>query len=432
MKRAKPNWNLASRLVPSMILSLTFVIFFPTFTFQILLAILVITFVVGSWHGLQKINHRIAVDKKNTVIQSTLSIVGLIFLLGISIILILFFTATSQLAPEVLALGKIRHIWLVTFPVGMMFLLAQMWMHFFQIKKPNALRVKLDKKIGRKKTEKLLLTIQQFTGFSTFVVLVISFMMVVMMLASAFMHAVHFEMPIGLQLQTIIACTLLYLPWTMKWFNQDLKLKESKVSIKKVIKVLGVLVFLVIVLSFLTLPFVGMPIQLGWIQYGLTEAQWKLFILAWWIGITPLVATKIIQNSQGRTLLQQVLAVIISAGIVYGFGLWFLAMVGEYWLLAFIHENASIVLLSVIPIAALALNLLRFKQPTEMVFSQPDPEKHARHEKYFMQSLIKGIVITCALYWISGLSILSLFLLMVAIPWVVLFLGMESFSYYKL
>lgn len=140
MKFAKPQWNLATCLLPPIGLSLVFIIFFPSLIVPLLLGFLVLPIVPSLWLGLNSGyfssgNQLEKVLPKISLSRWVLSVVGILFLLGISATAVIFLTSSSQLAPDELTFGKVTRTSSMIFPIGMCFLVAQITLAFFQAQK---------------------------------------------------------------------------------------------------------------------------------------------------------------------------------------------------------------------------------------------------------------------------------------------------------
>ena len=127
MKSAHPNWRLAYYLLPPISLSLIFTVFFPTLIFQVLVGLVVVSLIPTLWLGINTLKNVTFLGALSNVTvfpsflshsknlmgatQWLFSILGLIFLLGMSGISLSVLTAASQLAPDLLTWGSVTKIW---------------------------------------------------------------------------------------------------------------------------------------------------------------------------------------------------------------------------------------------------------------------------------------------------------------------------------
>lgn len=432
MKLARPQWNLLSYILPPIFSSLIFIIFFPAFLFQLLIGISIFSAVLGGWAVFKSLRMSILQTKSEAKKNRILSLFGLIFLLGISSVFFIFLTAASQLAPERLAFGEIVGTWQITFPAGICFLIAQIIAAFLSPKKivkaeNNALKREKKTKIHRLLfgknaaiAKKMQLSNQIFLQLTELLAIIISLSIVILSVANGLGRWIGFEVPSGFQLQTIIGSTLIYLPFATRRWRKRKFLKARHSRVYRLFRLAIGLIIAIVLLSALTFPLTNKPISVQFLSYGLTTFQWELFILAWWIGITPLIASQIIHLCKA-SLLQILMVLIVSSGIVYGICAEFLMHAGEEYFLAVIREGILALILTALPIAGLILTVLPFHKMTEMELIDVK-QKQSRNQEYLTHSLMQATVIACVLYWVSGLSILFVLFLMLAAPWAMRFL----------
>src|SRR5262249_25785267 len=150
------------------------------------------------------------------------------------------------------------------------------------------------------------------------------------------------------------------------------------------------LITAIVLLSFLTRPISGVFISVQFLSYGLTVFQWELFILAWWVGITSLVTSQIIQLSKQRSLAKILMGLIISVSCVYGIFAAFLIHGGEEYFLAVIREGVLALILTALPIGGLILSALPFQKIIENKLTSVDERKQFRDQEYLTHSLIQA------------------------------------------
>lgn len=414
MKIAKPQWNLLTYVLPPIFSSLVLIFFFPIPLFSFLVFISILALLLSSFVGFKTLKHIKYEDKKHHVARWLFSLLRLIFLLGISALFFIFLTAASGLSPEKLNFGNIIKIWHVTFFTGICFLFAQLIVMFIQTNSSLAKHCC--------QLEKTQITNQIFLRFSGLVVLVASLSVVILTIANALVRLVGIQVPTGLQLPTMIGSTLIYLPFiTKRWQKKRFLLSHRSRSFRLFKLMIGLIIAIVLI-SIITFPFSGVPIPIQFLVNGLATSQWELFILAWWIGITPLVANRIITLSEDRSLSQILIALTIFSICVYALCTVFLLHGGQEYFLAVIEEGIPALLLTALPIGILVLTLSPFQRAMSIQSTRSIQKKRDRREQYLTHSLIQITVIACVLYWVSGLTLLFVLLLMVSIPYLMLFL----------
>ncbi len=452
MKLIKPRWSLAAHLLPPIFSSLALVVFWPAHLFLFLIGIAIFSTILSVWIGIKNSSIPVglqdakldALPQEDNKAKRTLKwlfvLFGLIFLLGVSSVFFVFLTAATQLPPEKLVFGEVTKIWQITFLVGSCLLAAQVIVAAVSSKKLPYLNNAFLKQKERSKlqrllfgehaetTEKLLISNQIFIRFSGFTTIAISLSVVILSIAEGLARWLGFEVPIGFQLQTMICSTLIYLPFITKRWRKRRGIKSKRSRAYRLFRLAVGLIIVIVLLSLLTRPLTGMVVSVQFLSYGLTVFQWELFILAWWVGITSLMSSQIVQLSEQKSLAKILVGLIVSISCTYVIFSGFLAYGGEEYFLAVIRQGILALILTALPIGGLILNVLPFQKIVESRTSV-DQRKQFRDKEHLTHSLMQVTAITCALYWISGLSILFILLLIAAIPWLMRFLLVELMQY---
>jgi len=455
MKINKPQWNLLVYVLPPIFSSLVLLIFFPLYLLPLLIAIIIFALLLSCLVGIKNFSNS-PIDQRNLIaITGDLSsqkgllqmragevaesvrknkyrwffsLFGLIFLLGMSAVFFIFLTAASQLSPEQLNFGDVVTTWHITFLGGICFLFAQLITTFIQNKKSTENSLVLPsffKKIKNEEIEKTKVSNQIFLHLSALLALVVSLSVIILTIANGFARWLGFEVPMGMQLQTVIGSTLIYLPFATKYWKDRRFLKVTQSRGYRFFKLIVGLVIAIVLSSFLTIPMSGAIVPLQFLGSGLLTLQWELLILVWWIGITPLVVRQIMALCKEQSLLPIISALIIISGSTYWVCTEFLLHGGEAYFLAVIRQGIPALILTALPIAGLILNILPFHYGLPIRATRFLQEKLDRREQYLTHSLIQATVIACVLYWVSGLSFLFILLLIVALPRLMMFLLVE-------
>ena len=465
MKIAKPQWNLLIYMLPPIFSSLVLMFFFPTPLFPLLVCISALTLGLSCFVWFKTLRHFEYKPTKQGIYRWLFSLFGLIFLLSISALFFIFLTAASGLSPEKLNFGGVIKIWHSTFFAGMCFLFAQLIVLFIQRCHSELSEGSPSTGCHSEHSEESLSTgchsehseeslstgchsehseespsigggfssqtallgktqisSQIFLRLSGLVVLVASLSIVILTIANALMRSIGLQVPTGLQLPTIIGSTLIYLPFITKRWQKKRFLQYSHSRIFRFFKLALVLIIAIALISIITFPFSNTVIPIQFLDNGLATSQWELFILAWWVGITPLVANQIMKLSEGRSLSQILITLTIFSATIYGFCNKFLLHGGQEYFLAVIREGIPALLLTALPIGILVLNLLPFQRAMSIQSTRFIHKKSDRREQDLTHSLIQVTVMGCVLYWVSGLTMLFVLLLMVSIPCLMMFL----------
>lgn len=441
MKLAKPQWNLLIYILPPMFSSIMLVIFFPDQLFKCLIGMAIFSVVAAAWAAIKHLPSTLAEPlPKNSqamgLYRWLFLLLGIVFLLGISAIFFSFLTASTPFSQGTLDFAEITASWKILFLVGIGILCAQIVIATVLANPASKLKnssapIKRTLTDGRRlfqpnadAIENTQISNRIFLQLSGFLTLLISSALVILTVANGLARWIGFELPTGVQLQTMVASTLLYLPFMRKKQRKQQSLTSKYSRRYRFLRLVIGLVVAIILLSILTLPLTGMPISIQFLSYGITVFQWKLLVLAWWIGITPLVADQIASVSAKKSLIQQLIALMVCASVVYDLGSGFLSHGGEAYFLAVVHQGILALLLTALPIAGLVFLLLPFYDSGVRAVNGV-PHKYIREQHRLTRSLIQAAAITTGIYWVTGLPLLLALMLMIAIPRLVLFLAVE-------
>lgn len=455
MKLPKPEWHLLGYLIPAMLASLFLFTCFPSYLFRLTIGICLFITLLSSirvFYPADKLKNIKSTAPLPQILQTEVlqetSVRGIyqtwvkhskyffalfncIFLSGISLIFFIFLTAANHLSPDALAFDQLKNLWEIIFPAGIGLLMAHIAASYFV--KPSLQNVPSLLSATRQKT---LTCLQLYLNFSSFGAIIVGLGFVILTLSNALIHLIGFNISSELQLQTMIASTLIGLPFITKRWKKRRFLILPNSRRKRLIKTSLIMVFFIIILEIITLPFTSDPITLTFIQPTLNLIQWKLFILGWWTATISLFARQITERSHGKSLSEIFITVMIASGCVYILGIFLLIKGGRDYFLTVLHQGIPALILTSLPIAAFLFNIAKFQgtvKPAGHILNGPcgqtadinSPDnirKQERNAKYISHTLIQNIALACGLYWTTGLSLLCPLLLMVTIPSILLFL----------
>jgi hypothetical protein len=336
-----------------------------------------------------------------------------IFLSGISLVFFIFLTAANHLSPDALAFESLKKFWEIIFPLGVGLLMAQLAVLSQKPIPKGASFLSITR-------EKTLLCIELFFNFSGFGALAIGLGIVIFTISNALLRLIGFSISNELQLQTIIASTLIGLPFLTKRWKKRRYVDFSISRRQQLFRLSLIMIFFIIVLGILTIPFASDPIGLTVIQPTLALTQWKLFVLGWWIAIISLLGRQIIERSQEKSPSKIFTTLFITSGCIYILGIFLLTAGGKDYFLTVLKQGVPALILTSVPIAVFVLNLANFQGTVK--FTGENMRKQKRNAKYISHTLIQTTALACGLYWTTGLSLLSPLLLMVTVPSILLFL----------
>lgn len=436
MKLPKAQWHLAGFLIPAMIASLVLLSCFPTYLFGLIIGVCLCITLLNSI--------RLFSPVKETCVQPSIithspnqrpepgsspkpgrrldskyffTIFNSIFLGGVSLIFFIFLTAADHLSPDALVFESLKNLWEIIFPLGIGFLMAQLAVSF---KPSSLLKTSPLLLMTREKTR---ICIELFLNFSSFGALIIGLELVIFTVSNALIRLIGFSISNELQLQTIIASTLIGLPFLTKRWKKRRYLDFSISRRKRLFKLSLIMIFSIIVLEILTLPFASDPIASTLIQPTLGLTQWKLFISSWWMASISLLARQITERSHEKSLSTRFTTLIIASGCVYVLGVFLLTAGGQDYFLTVLKHGVLALILTSLPIAAFIFNLANFQGTVKFTTSAlKNVRQQKRNEQHVSHTLIRTIALTCGLYWTTGLSLLSPLLFMVTAPSILLFL----------
>lgn len=438
MNQPKPQWNLAFFIVPPILATLGFLHFFPNYLFPLLLITCVLT--IGK--------KTIALFQSHTLFPQTeihnvwsriknfISLFNLLFLFGLGLMSLIFLTATTQLEPNELGFENIANLWKLIFPLSIGLVAAHM---IAQTRIPHSQNISLSsqRKLGSSKAPldaslrwhdsiktKTLLTTQILLNFSSFVALLIGLAVVIFSIASALTRSLGADVFNGLQIQTMIASTVLMAPYLSKRWTQQWKKKQSTKNkpLNRRFKILSsslLLILLITILSLITMPLladkaINISLFSYLIQPGKTILYWKLLIVAWGLAFAPLLAEQIDQHRQN------IISLLLATACVYWLSTAFLETGGKDYFLTIIRQGIPALILTALPLLGLTLNSIKYLKNTYT------PTKHERKQEQdsqtLTQTLAQGLTFACVLYWTTSFSLLFPMLLMLVIPSLLLFL----------
>lgn len=450
MQRAKPQWQLLIHILPPLFFSLALVLFFPASLWQcwlaltVLIALLSVGWMLHStWLSWQQRKKSVLIKPGNgnhadvptqtsyqgkgwheimDFLSRLLSLFGLLALVGISAIFLMFLTAASQLAPQDLAFGDIIKLWHISFPLGMVLLFAQI---ISRRKKTTETQknISLPKQSNAVKTLSSLLadhreknrqTSQIFLYLSELCALIIPFAIVIFTLTNGFARWFGFSVQTGVQLQAILGSTLIYLPFMSQRFHKQRRLKKVRNRVIRLLYLSVGFIGFLFAFSTLTQPLANFAPTTPLLPQGLAPLQWQLFIVAWWLGITSLLATQIATRWQNKPLWQIVFMLALVSSLVDTLGNTFLTTIGQDYFSAVINQGILALWLTALPIGGLLLSLSRFQQPANRKLIGSN--KLQRTQNHITHALIQLTAMSCVLYWVTGLSLLFVLFLMASTP----------------